>query len=84
MPELFIDKVKEDSKKKDWAKITGIAIAVIGGLIAALPVLSFLNMLPVSIVGGHDVACILFGVGVCVAAVGGAIFYVRHENSSPK
>lgn len=67
---------EEETKPKDWVKITAIAILVISGLVAAFSVLCISGMFPVDIFGGtHTALFTAFGAGLVAASAGGVVYY---------
>ncbi|MCC5833054.1 MAG: hypothetical protein JJU12_08450 [Chlamydiales bacterium] len=74
--DLLPIKPEEETKPKDWVKITAIAILAIAGLVAAFCVLSISGMFPIDILGGtHNALFAAFGAGIVAAAAGGVVYY---------
>lgn len=76
---LLPPEIVEEPEKKDWVKITAIAVVVIGALIGIAGGLCISGIFPTEIIGGIDNALITFVTGGLIAASGGGVVFYKWQ-----
>ena len=65
---------EEEPEKKDWLKITAIALLVLAGVVLAFAFFCTNGTFPKELLGGKIGLAATYTAGLCVLSVGGALF----------